>query len=114
DCKQHAVCTAPEQQRDHETIRHIDPQAAEAVLLETCAIELFAEALGGPHAHRLASDGSREGEASAEQPLGYLAGARCHDQLLAACELDQQCACGDDRAPALGHELEDQAEICLA
>ena len=62
----------------------------------------------------LRGDGVGERHPLADQAGGQLARAGGDHELLAAMQLDQQRARGDQRAAALGDELEDDLEVGLA
>ncbi len=112
--EQHAVRLVAEDERHDEPALAADAEPADPVLLETRAVELLLEPLRPARAQRRARDRVLERDPGADQAVGKLARSGRDLQLRPAHELDQDGARRDERAAALGDELEDHAEVGAA
>ena len=109
-----AVRAAAEHERDDDAALGAEAQPPEPVLLEAGPVEGLLEALGALRAQRGARHGVLQRDAPADEAARHLAGRRRDLELVLALQLDDERARGDERPPALRHELEDRVEVGLA
>ena len=80
-------------------------------MVKARAVELDLQAVRRARAQRRAGDRVGQRDPLSDQTRRPVSGRGGDDELAAVDDLDQQCPCRHQRAPALGDQLEDHIDV---